>query len=148
MGFGRFLFGVGGELTLWYVPLIALPYLLLQFAVIWRIRVAQDRGRPEGRAVYVALALSWACALGFGLTVPDRVGDRLMSVLTLYAGEAWDGMSFALCNPLGIIMFATAVAALAFAIAAGRDPRLSEDEILDAAGGEPTMLPHPLHRDA
>ena len=147
MGAGRWAFGAGGELTWWYVPLIALPFALLQLFTVRRIRVAEHRGRRVGRAVYVALALSWLCALGFGLTVPDRVGGELTSVLSLLAGEEWLDMAIALCNPFGIIALTTAVAALIFAIAAGRDPRPTEDELLDAAGVDaPTMVPHPLDR--
>lgn len=147
IGFGRWAFGGGGELTWWYAPLIALPFAVLQLWTVRRLRIASDRGRPVGRAPYVALALSWACALAFGLTVPDLVGGELVSVLSLLAGSDWVGMSIALCNPFGILAFATVIAALAFAAAAGREPRLSEDEILDAAeraGVETGMVEHPL----
>src|SRR5690606_1164493 len=121
MGAGRWVFGLGGELTWWYLPLIGVPFIVLQLLTIRRIRIAEDRGRRAGRAPYAALALSWVCALGFGLTVPDLVGGELVSVLSHAAGAEWLGMSIALCNPLGIIALATAGAALGFAIAAGRD---------------------------
>ena len=150
MGFGRWVFGLGGELTWWYAPLIALPFAALQLWTLHRIRVAERRGRRAGRAVYVSLALSWACALGFGLTVPDLVGGELVSILGHFGGELWNELSIALCNPLGIIALALAIAALAFAYAAGREPRLSEDEMLDAAeaaGAEVGMVEHPLTRE-
>lgn len=131
MGFGRFLFDVGGELTWWYAPLIALPYLILQLLVLQRILVAEKRGRRVPRAPFVALALSWVCALGFGFTVPDLVDGELVSMLSHLGGEQWLGMSIAFCNPLGILAFATSIAALIFAIAAGRDPRPQEDELID-----------------
>lgn len=139
------LFGILGDLRWWYFALLSVPMLALQSLVLWRVRVAQRRVlRPVGRAVYVALALSWLCALGFGLTVPERVGGELISVAGHLGGHLWNEMAIALCNPLGIIAFATAVAALIFALAAGREARLSEDELLDAAEAEQGMVPHPL----
>ena len=138
MGAGRWAFGVGGELTWWYLPLIGVPYILLHLWVVRRLKIVKDRGRRAGRAPYVALALSWVCALGFGLTVPDLVGGELVSIAGHLGGSAWNEMAIALCNPFGIIAFATVIAALGFAAAAGRDPRTEEDEV---AGG---MVEHPL----
>ena len=141
MGVGRWAFGLGGELTLWYLPLIAVPYAWLQLWLVRRLRIAADRGRRAGRAPFVALALSWVSAVGFGMTVPDLVGGELLSVLTHFAGAGWLEMSVALCNPFGIVAFATAIIALAYAAAAGREPRPEEDEV-EVAG----MVPHPLDR--
>lgn len=142
MGVGHWLFGLGGELTLWYAPLITLPYALLQLWTVRRLQIAADRGRRIGRAPFVALILSWVCALGFGLTVPDLVGGELVSILSHLAGPEWLEMSIALCNPFGIVAFTTSIIALAFAAAAGREPRPEEDED-DAARG---MVSHPLER--
>ena len=149
MGLGPYVFGIGGDFIWWYLPLITLTFAWLQLYALRRIVVAARRGRRVGRAVYVALVLSWLCALGFGLTVPDRLDGEMASVLSHLAGDGWLEMSIALCNPLGIIAFATVIAGLAFAIAAGRDPRPSEDDLLDAAeqsAAEPGMVPHPLER--
>ncbi|XPP27546.1 MAG: hypothetical protein ACNYNX_05010 [Leucobacter sp.] len=140
MGVGRWLFGIGGELTIWYLPLIAIPYALLQLWTVRRFRIAADRGRRVGRAPFVALILSWVCALGFGFTVPDLVGGELVSILSHLAGPEWLEMSIALCNPFGIVAFTTAIIALAFAAAAGREPRAEEDDA-DVEGG---MVSHPL----
>ncbi|MCA0380161.1 MAG: hypothetical protein LCH36_12135 [Actinobacteria bacterium] len=145
MGVGRWAFGIGGDLTFWYVPLIALPFALLQLAVVHRLRVAERRGRPIGRAVYVAMAVAWVCAIGFGFTVPDSVNGELVSIFSLLAGESQLGMSIALCNPFGIIAFCGIIAALIFAAVAARDPRPSEDDLLDAAE-EVAMVEHPLSR--
>lgn len=143
MAAGRWLFGVGGSLTAWYLPAIGLTYALLHWWIAHRIAVAGRRGRRTGRAVWVALALSWACAIGFGLTVPDEVGGELVSILSSAMGSQFSTeMSIALCNPLGIIAFALAFAALGFALAAGREPRPEEDEY----PGEGEMVPHPLAR--
>lgn len=145
MGAGRWAFGIGGELTLWYVPLIALPFAILQLAVVHRMRVAERRGRPIGRAVYLATAVAWACAIGFGFTVPDVIDGQLISILSLLAGESQLSMSIALSNPFGIIAFSGIIAALIFAVVAARDPRPSEDELLDAAE-QIAMVEHPLSR--
>lgn len=140
---GRWLFGIGGPLTWWYLPAIGLTYALLSWWIAHRIAVVGRRGRRTGRAVWVALALSWACALGFGLTVPDRVDGELVSILSDAAGSRFSAeMSIALCNPLGIVAFALAFAALGFALAAGREPRDEED----GYPGEGEMVPHPLAR--
>ena len=145
MGAGRWAFGIGGELTLWYVPLIMLPFAVLQLAVVHRMRVAERRGRPIGRPVYLATAVAWVCAIGFGFTVPDVVDGKLVTIFSLLAGESQLGMSIALCNPFGIIAFAGMIAALIFAVVAGRDPRPSEDDLLDAAE-QVAMVEHPLSR--
>lgn len=129
MGAGRWVFGIGGELTWWYVPLIAVPFAALQVWAARRLQIAAHRGRRIGRAPFVALMLSWACAVAFGFTVPDLVGGELVSIVSHLAGPESLGMSIALCNPFGILAFATAIAAVAFAAAAGREPRPEEDEL-------------------
>ena len=145
MGVGRWALGIGGGLALWYVRLMAIPLAILQLAVVHRMRIAERRGRPIGRAVYLATAVAWVCALGFGFTVPDVVDGQLVSIFSLLAGESQLSMSIALCNPFGIIAFAGIIAALIFSVVAGRDPRPSEDELLDAAE-ELAMVEHPLSR--
>ncbi len=142
MGAGRWLFGIGGELTWWYAPLITVPYIWLQLWLLRRMRIAVDRGRRVGRAPFVALALSWASALGFGLTVPDVANGELISIAGLLWGSLANELAIALCNPFGIVAFATMIIALAYAAAAGREPRPEEDEIFD--GG---MVPHPFERE-
>ena len=143
MGAGRWAFGIGGELTWWYVPAITIPFILLQLETVRRMSIAEKRGRTIGRAVYLSTAVAWVCAFGFGLTVPDSVNGELVSIVSHFMGEESLGMSIALCNPLGIIAFAGIIAAMIFAIAAGRDPRPSEDELLGDA--EMIMVEHPLH---
>ncbi|WP_427870419.1 hypothetical protein [Leucobacter luti] len=141
MSVGRWAFGIGGSLTWWYLPTIGLGFAALQVWLGSRLRITRARGKRTGRSTVVSLILSWVCALGFGLTVPDRVGDSLVSILSLWSGSAFSAeMSIALCNPLGIIAFALAVAAVAFAYHDARDPKPEEDEDLD----EGTMVPHPL----
>ncbi|GAA1321559.1 hypothetical protein ACFSWE_12620 [Leucobacter albus] len=147
MSAGRWFFGIGGSLTWWYVPAIGLTYAVLLLWVGHRMAVTEQRGRRTGRAVWVALILSWVCAVGFGFTVPDNVGGELDSIISHASGSQFSAeMSIALCNPLGILAFSLAFVALGFAIANGREPRPEEDELLDAAeaAAELRMVEHPL----
>jgi hypothetical protein len=145
MGAGRWAFGLGGSLTWWYVPLITVTYIVLQWYVVHRIRIAERRGRLVGRATYVTMVLSWVCAISFGFTVPDLVNGELITIVGNYWGVNWNEMAIALCNPFGIIAFVLIIASAAFAAAAGRDPRPTEDDLLDAAeAAEAKMVDHPL----
>lgn len=138
MGAGRWVFGAGGSFTWWYLPAITLPYAALQLWMVNRLAVAAQRGRRAGRSPFVALALSWVCALGFGLTVPDRVNGELTTLMTELGGEGWQPMAIALSNPFGIVAFTTLIISLVYAHVAGRDPKPEEDEY-DGA-----MVEHPL----
>ena len=149
MSLGRWAFGLGGGLTWWYLPGIGLTYALLSWWIGRRLTLATRRGRRTGRSVWVALILSWVSAIGFGFTVPDSVNGELVSILSNSVGSQFSAeMSIALCNPLGILAFALAFVALGFAIAAGREPRPEEDELLygDDDSGSGGMVPHPLAR--
>lgn len=114
MSAGRWLFGAGGELTLWYLPTIGLLYSIL---AIWQ-GIKHDRARAAGTRIipsaYVTLALSWLCAIIFGFTVPDSTAAGLESIIShLAAGDRFAfEMSAALCNPLGIIAFVLLAASL------------------------------------
>lgn len=134
---GQILFGLWGQLSWWYLGFLGFPYLVLQIWAIRKIASVERRNRRVGRAPFVALILSWLCALGFGLTVPNIVNEQWVSILGKYWGELWNEMAIALCNPFGIIAFATVIAAIAFAAAAGRDPRPEEEYT-----GQ--MVPHPF----
>lgn len=141
MSAGHWLFGIGGWLSWWYIATIGLVYAALQLWLAGRLRATRDRGHHTGRATIVALILSWVCAVGFGLTVPNSIDGELVSILSKAAGSSFSSeMSIALCNPLGIITFALTIASLAFAYADARDPKPEEDEGPD----EIEMMPHPL----
>ena len=141
MAAGHWLFGIGGPLTWWYLPTIGVGFAALLLWLPRRLHITRDRGKRTSRSTIVSLILSWACALGFGLTVPNSVGGELVSILSLASGSSFSAeMSIALCNPLGIIAFALAVVSIAFAFADTRDPKPEEDEDF----GETQMAPHPL----
>ena len=133
MGAGRSLFGIGGELTGWYLMLIAAPYVLLHLLATFRFSVAERRGRPLKRAALGTIWLSWACAIGFGFTVPDLIDGEFVTIVGKFGGPVAQEMAIALCNPFGIMAFALIIASIAFAIASGMPPRPDEDAILDAA---------------
>lgn len=142
MSAGRWAFGIGGELTWWYVPTIGLIYAWLSLWTARRIRIVGERGRSLGRAPIVMLALAWACAIAFGFMVPDLVNGELVTIVSLWFGpELHDvtvGIAAGICNPLGIIAFACQVAALAFAAAAAREPHVDDDSY------DGSMPAHPL----
>ncbi|MBP1326873.1 hypothetical protein JOF28_002105 [Leucobacter exalbidus] len=141
MTLGRWAFGLGGELTWWYLPTIGLGYIAVSYWLARRIAVTRARGRRIGRATVVTQILSWACAIGFGFTVPDLVAGQLQSILSHAAGSAFLAeMSIALCNPLGIVSFGFLGAAIAFAYADARDPKPEVEEY----AGEGEMMRHPL----
>lgn len=142
MAAGRWLFGIGGPLTLWYLPTLGIAFAALGFWLARRMRITRERGKHTRRATIVTLVLSWACAVGFGFTVPDSHNGELVSIISLASGSDFSvGMSIALCNPLGILAIAFAIAAVGFAIADSKDPKPEEDEDeLDT----PQMVAHPL----
>ncbi len=143
MSAGRWLFGIGGDFTFWFVPAIGLTYAVLQWWIGHRMDITTRRGKRLKRSAWVTLVLSWVCAIGFGFMVPDRVNGELMSIVSNAAGSQFSAeMSIALCNPLGIIAFALAFFALGISIASGKDPRPEEDE--DDFAGEAGMVRHPL----
>lgn len=146
MAVGRWAYGIGGSLTWWYLPTIGLVFIWLQVWQARRLRVTASRGRRTSRSTIVTLILAWICAIGFGLTAPDRVGDELVSILSLAAGSDFSAeMSLALCNPLGILTFTLAIASLAFTYSDARDPKPEEDEHLDEHPDAGTgMVAHPL----
>ena len=143
MSAGRWLFGIGGNLTWWYVPAIGLTYAALMWWVGNRMDATTRRGKRLKRSTWVTLALSWVCAIGFGFMVPDRADGSLQSIVSFAAGSEFSAeMSIALCNPLGIIAFALGFFALGIAIASGKDPRPEEDA--EEHVGEAGMVRHPL----
>lgn len=138
MSVGRWLFGIGGDLTWWYLPTIGVAFAGLSLWTARRMRITRERGRSLGRGTIVALALAGVCALAFGITVPDTPNGELVSLLSLWAGPDALDMSIGICNPLGIVAFACLIAALCFAVAAGRDPHVDVDEF------DGQMVAHPL----
>lgn len=124
MSAGRWLWGIGGWLTWWYLPSIGLTYVLVSLWLGHRLNVTRLRGRRVGRATAAMTVASWVCAIAFGITVPDDVNGELVSLMSLWIGtEVSIEISIAICNPLGIIAFTLIGAAMFFAYADVRDPK-------------------------
>ena len=143
MSMGHWLFGLGGPLAWWYVPSIGLIYAGLMLWLAWFIARTKRRGRRTSRSTMVSLILSWVCGVAFGFTVPNLVSGELHSIVSYFSGSAFSAeMSIALCNPFGIIAFALAIIAVAFAHVDGRHPKPEEDE--SEGDGTVQMVPHPF----
>ena len=135
------LLGLGSDLNWWYLP-IGVAYVIVSLIAAGYVRKTARNGFPLHRLTSVFAAMSWICALAFGITVPGRNGDRLDSLLSLWlGGDVWREISIALCNPFAILAFACAITAAAFAAVSSREPRPEEDEGMD----EVRMVEHPLH---
>lgn len=143
MSLGRLAFGITGPLALWYLPTIGLGYAALQLWLARRLRITRDLAKRNRRSVFVALILSWVCAIGFGFTAPESTAHGLVSIISQWSGSAFSSeMSIALCNPFGIIAFTLMGFSIGFAFADVRE-RVEEDEFDEGSGGTP-MMPHPL----
>lgn len=136
MSAGRWLFGIGGHLTWWYLPSIGLLYGLLSIWLGRRLTVTTQRERRTSAATRTMTISSWACAVAFGLTVPDSAKGTLESIVSLWAGtDVARELSIAICNPFGIIAFTLMGAALFFVYADVRDPKPepTDEELLRGA---------------
>ena len=141
MTLGRVSFGLVGPVAAWLGPTLGLAFVWLWTWAARRMTRTVGRGYRVRPRTWVALALSAACAIAFGLTAPEFSDGAFRTLMGELGGAGANEMSIALCNPFGIIAIACAVAAAAFAAADGRDPRPEEDEdLLD----EPGMVRHPL----
>lgn len=139
MAAGRWLFGIGGNLTWWYLPTIGLIYVLLHIWLVRRLRLTATKSRRTSRGTIVSLVLSWVNAIAFGITAPDRHEGQLTTIISHLAGDAWLEMAIALCNPFGIIAFTLVGTAIGFAISDSREPKPEEDD----PSGPVQMVPHP-----
>lgn len=136
MAAGRWLFGIGGPLTWWYLPSIGLVYVVMSIWLGRRLRVTRSRGRRTGVGTKAMTYASWASAVAFGITVPDSVGGDLVSMMSLWVGtEVAAEMSIAICNPLGIMAFTFIGAAMFFVYADVRNPKPepTDEELLAGA---------------
>ncbi|WP_198295536.1 hypothetical protein [Diaminobutyricimonas sp. LJ205] len=124
--FGRFLFGVGGELTPIYL-LIGIVIVFLYAFIGQAMARAATRGYLTRRATLVTLIAAWGCGILLGLTIPDVTPDGLQTVISGTA-EPWRGIAIGLANPAGIITVALSIAALVLANQDARGPRPSDDE--------------------
>jgi hypothetical protein len=101
--------------------------------------IARAKGYRLGRSFWVVLFLSWFCSLAFGVLVPGKIDDTLMSIVGLWFGESSMFLSIAMCNPAGIVSLALLTGAVVLAVVRSQDPRPEEDEGMD----EVKMVRHP-----
>lgn len=140
---GRGVAGAAGDLVLLYAVALALPLTgLLAAAGVVALRDARAHV-PPGASLRCSLVLvaAWTVTAGFGALLPDRVDGAGVSLLTRLAGPSRLGLSAGFANPLGILSFSLATAALVLAVTDLRRTRriqrgepLTEDEILDRQG--------------
>lgn len=130
MSLSGWVFGLGGDLSLWYVPTIGLTVAATHWFIAGRLRVTRERSHRTGRATIVALVLAWLCAIGFGFTVPNHHNGELVSIMSHFAGPDTLGLSIGICNPLGIVAITLMGIALTFAALDARGPRADTDDDL------------------
>lgn len=124
--FGRFLFGVGGELTLAYLPIGVLVVVLHAFIGRALSRTAA-RGFTPRRSTWGTLITAWGCGILLGLTIPDVTETGLQTILT-GAAQPWLDVAIGVANPAGIIMIAFTIIALVLASQDAHGPRPVEDD--------------------
>jgi hypothetical protein len=124
--FGRFLFGVGGELTPIYL-LLGIAIVVLHAFIGQAIARTAMRGYSMRRATLVTLIAAWACGILLGITIPDVTASGLQTVISGTL-EPWRGIAIGLANPAGIITIALTIAALVLATQDARGPRPADDE--------------------
>lgn len=125
---GRFLFGIGGELTLAYL-LIGVVIVILHASISRAVARVSERGfelRPSTRGTIIA---AWGCGALLGLTIPDLTPDGLQTILT-GASQPWLEVAIGVANPAGILTIAFTIIALVLASQDARGPRIHEDDLL------------------
>lgn len=125
--FGRFLFGIGGELTLAYGLIGALVAVLHVFIGRALARTAA-RGFPTRGATRGTLIAAWGCGVLLGLTIPDLTRRGLQTIIS---GDTEPGLGVAIgvANPAGIIMTALTIIALVLATQDSRGPRPADEDL-------------------
>ena len=126
MGFGRTLFGVGGEFVLAYTLTASVALVIINIFTGRKLRLAERRGHRVHPQTVVALVVFWLAGLGFGFTVADANAKGLDTLMSYWGGETLRGMAIGLSNLFGILALAGSVAALIFASLDARGPKPEE----------------------
>jgi hypothetical protein len=126
---GRYLFGVGGDLTLVFACTLGPALVVLHFFVGRAIVRTARRGHRTRAATIATLAVAWGCGILLGFTIPDITANGLQTILSSLTSPGSLDLVVGLSNPLGIIMLATSVAALVLATGDAHGPQQpSEDD--------------------
>ena len=126
MGFGRVLFGVGGEFVLAYTLTASVAITLINIFTGRAIQLANRRGHRIHPQTVIALAVFWVGGLGFGFTVADANASGLDTLMSYWGGETLRGMAIGLSNLFGILALAGSIAGLVFARLDSRGPKPEE----------------------
>ncbi|EPR75513.1 hypothetical protein ADILRU_2056 [Leifsonia rubra CMS 76R] len=114
ISFGRYLFGIGGDLTITYTVTLGLTYgVLLSLAGLAMRRTAL-RGFPTRAMTHAQLIASGVCAFLLGLTIPDSTPGGLQTIISGPTEPAL-GIAIGIANPLGVVGIVTAIIALVLA---------------------------------
>lgn len=128
---GRFLFGVGGSLTPWYL-LLGTAVLFTQGFAARTVFLTSHHGYRSRAWTILCIAFSWLAGVLNGLTLPDITSQGMRTILN---GPNSTGLQIAIgvTNPCAILCLALAAAAifLGYYDARGRKPKYDEDAILD-----------------
>lgn len=125
--FGRFLFGIGGELTLAY-SLIGVFVVALHVFIGRALARTAARGFTTRASTRGTLMAAWGCGILLGLTIPDLTRGGLHTILS---GDTEPGLGVAIgvANPAGIVMIALTIIALVLATQDSRGPWPAEEEL-------------------
>jgi hypothetical protein len=126
MGFGRTLFGVGGEFVLAYTLTASVAIAVLNIFTGRAIRRAVTIGHRLHPQTVIAVVLTWIAGIGFGFTVADANESGLDTVMSHLGGETLRGMAIGLSNLFGILTLGGSIAALVFARLDVRGPKPEE----------------------
>ena len=126
MGFGRTLFGVGGEFVLAYTLTASVAIAALNILTGRAIRRAVAIGHRIHPQTVIAVVLTWIAGIGFGFTVADANESGLDTVMSYLGGETLRGMAIGLSNLFGILTLGGSIAALVFARLDVRGPKPEE----------------------
>jgi hypothetical protein len=111
--FGRFAFGIGGDLTPVYL-LLGIVIVVLHAFTGQALARTTMRGFTTRRASVATLVAAWGCGILLGLTIPDVTSEGLQTIVSGPV-EPWRGIAIGLANPAGIITIALLIAALVLA---------------------------------
>ncbi|MEO7122193.1 MAG: hypothetical protein ABI400_03565 [Lacisediminihabitans sp.] len=128
IGFGRFLFGVGGSLTATYALTLGVAVVVLHFFIGRGVFRAVRCGYRVRTATIGTTIAAWGCGVLLGMMIPDVTATGLQTILTR-GTEPGLGLVIGLSNPLGSIMLIMSVTAVVLATIDSRGgPRVLDED--------------------
>ncbi|MDH6236686.1 hypothetical protein [Cryobacterium sp. CG_9.6] len=142
ISFGRYLFGIGGDLTIIYATTLGVIFATLLSLTGLAVRRTARRGFENRGVTHAFLIASGVIGLLLGLTLPDSTPRGLQTIITGPTQPALD-IAIGIANPLGVIGIATAIIALVLSI---RDSR-GRITLVESWGDEADVVATPLPPD-